>query len=96
MAGQGFRKVRECLKTHGAAFRERPRTIAGMATCRSCGYRIDLHEQLDADDPTLRALASAPPRETSLTAEQETARRRGLAEVAAGTFATPTKTEPAD
>lgn len=49
MAGQGFRKVRACLKEYGPAFRTRPRTIGGILACRHCGYQIAIHEQLETE-----------------------------------------------
>lgn len=46
MAGHGYRRVRECLKSYGAAFLVDPKIVVGLDTCRRCGYRIELHREL--------------------------------------------------
>jgi len=55
MAGQGFTKARGCIETRGVAFRVRPRETNGLKWCRTCGYRIDLHEKVLRDDGDPRA-----------------------------------------
>jgi len=43
MAGQGHKKVRECIAKHGRAFAERPRQRMGIHWCRFCEYQVALH-----------------------------------------------------
>lgn len=33
MAGHGYRRVRECLKSYGAAFLVDPKIVVGLDTC---------------------------------------------------------------